>query len=174
MMTPEERNRYAREWRQKNLEKSRAYSRKSYGINRDKILKQKRDKHISFHSWKSMLARCSDKNRADYKYYGGRGITVCKKWLTFAGFLEDMGSKPSKQHSIDRKDNSKGYFKENCRWATRSQQMRNIKTNRWIEVFGRRMVVSDWIREIGMDSRAFYAKVSKHGFEAVIENEIKK
>ena len=77
-------------------------------------------------AWRGMKIRCYSINTPYYKYYGGKGITVCKRWRNnFYVFLEDMGSRPNKNYSIDRIDNNKGYSKSNCRWATKSQQMRN-------------------------------------------------
>ena len=75
-------------------------------------------------SWSNMLARCRDPARPDFKYYGGRGITVCKRWLKFENFYADMGERPEGM-TLDRKDNDKGYSKSNCRWATPSQQANN-------------------------------------------------
>lgn len=74
--------------------------------------------------WAHMLQRCNNKRHKAYKYYGGRGIKVCKRWLKFENFLEDMGKKP-KGLSIDREDNDGNYDKKNCRWATSSEQARN-------------------------------------------------
>ncbi len=72
-----------------------------------------------------MRARCSNPKSQDWKYYGARGIAVCERWRSFGAFLEDMGRKPSPSHSIDRKDGSSGYSKENCRWATPVEQTEN-------------------------------------------------
>jgi hypothetical protein len=74
--------------------------------------------------WKHIIQRCNNQNSKDYKDYGGRGITVCIRWLKFENFLEDMGER-SPELSIDRKNNDLGYFKENCRWATIEMQRRN-------------------------------------------------
>lgn len=76
-------------------------------------------------SWRAMLARCKDdpKNRY-YKDYASRGIKVCERWLDFRNFLEDVGVRPEGK-TLDRIDNDKGYFKENCRWSTHKEQIAN-------------------------------------------------
>lgn len=74
-------------------------------------------------AWCNMKTRCYYKNSSQYKDYGGRGIIVCDRWVnSFINFLIDMGKKPSLKHSLDRIDNSRGYFPDNCRWATASEQ----------------------------------------------------
>jgi len=74
-----------------------------------------------YYVWQAMKARCSNPSNAKYHIYGGKGITVCDKWLTFEGFWEDMGSGYEEGLTIDRIDASKGYSKDNCRWITKSQ-----------------------------------------------------
>jgi hypothetical protein len=75
-------------------------------------------------SWIAMRRRCSDQKNASYQWYGAKGIAVCPEWQnSFEKFLADMGTKPS-GCSIDRLDSSKGYYKENCRWATVLEQAR--------------------------------------------------
>lgn len=85
-------------------------------------------------AWYNMKARCLKKTHPSYKNYGGRGITVCKEWEdSFLQFYKDMGAKPSPELSIDRIDNSKGYSKDNCRWAdycVQAQNTRLHKTNK--------------------------------------------
>jgi hypothetical protein len=71
-----------------------------------------------------MRQRCFNPNCNDYKYYGARGITVCKRWLKFANFFADMGVRP-RGYTIDRINNDGNYTPKNCRWATHSQQMKN-------------------------------------------------
>jgi hypothetical protein len=71
-----------------------------------------------------MLARCNNPNATNWPRYGGRGVTVCDRWRKFENFLADMDVPPPGL-TLDRKDNNLGYFKENCWWATVSEQNRN-------------------------------------------------
>lgn len=75
--------------------------------------------------WGSMWQRCTNPKTQSYRHYGGRGIVVCDRWKKFENFLQDMGRKPSPDYSIDRINNDGNYEPSNCRWATKSQQMRN-------------------------------------------------
>lgn len=78
-----------------------------------------------YYSWTCMIQRCINSTRDSWKYYGGKGITVCDKWMhSFESFLEDMGPRPENM-TLDRIDGDKGYFPENCRWATKAQQASN-------------------------------------------------
>lgn len=103
----------------------------------------------SYVSWTAMKTRCTNPNSAAYKNYGGRGIKICDKWMTFEGFLEDMGERPH-GHSLERIDNSKGYNKENCRWATNAEQNRNTRQNKFLTKNGKTMCMRDWANETGI------------------------
>lgn len=81
--------------------------------------------HPLYNAWASMLERCYYEKSPAYTNYGGRGITVCDEWLHFKNFANDMGMKPSKAHSLDRIENDLGYSKQNCRWASRTEQNYN-------------------------------------------------
>lgn len=82
-----------------------------------------------YYTWRAMRARCLNPNNPAYKNYGGRGITICQRWLdSYENFLTDMGRRPTPQHSIDRIDNDllvDSYSKANCRWATTEEQLAN-------------------------------------------------
>lgn len=75
--------------------------------------------------WNGMRKRCENPRNAKYADYGGRGIKVCDRWRDFAVFMSDMGPRPSPKHSIDRRDNNRGYEPENCAWVLRDEQNRN-------------------------------------------------
>lgn len=81
--------------------------------------------------WTNMLHRCINSTDREYKNYGGRGITVCQRWLdSFEDFAKDMGDRPTPQHSIDRIDNDGNYSPPNCRWSTKKEQNNNQRRNK--------------------------------------------
>ena len=101
-------------------------------------------------SWEAMLNRCRSNKHVHYNDYGGRGIAVCDRWLLFENFLADMGSRPSKNHSIDRIDNNGNYEPGNCRWATRIEQHRNKRSNRHITAMGETHTLAGWAERTGL------------------------
>lgn len=90
-------------------------------------------KHMQSHSseykaWNQMIQRCTNPKNKHYKDYGGRGIMVCDRWLYNAlNFLEDMGDKPTPNHSLDRINNDGNYDPSNCKWSTPKEQANNTR-----------------------------------------------
>ena len=85
----------------------------------------KKSTHPLYSTWSGIKSRCYNPNMTSYDYYGGRGITVCDRWLnSFESFLEDMGDRPA-GYTLDRIDSNKGYSPDNCRWANITVQRLN-------------------------------------------------
>ena len=102
--------------------------------------------------WSDMVRRCSDPNRDDYKYYGGRGITVCARWAQpggFPNFFADMGSRPP-HGSLERKDCNGNYEPSNCIWLDKRLQNKNKRNTVYVTVNGVTMCASDWDRKMGL------------------------
>ena len=88
-------------------------------------------KSLTYNSWDAMIQRCTNSKHRYFEGYGGRGITICQEWLnSFINFLTDMGERPDKRHTLDRINVNKGYYKENCRWATPEVQACNKRPKR--------------------------------------------
>lgn len=100
-----------------------------------------------FRTWMGMRKRCTDPNDYNYQRWGGRGITVCDRWMnSFENFLSDMGKRP-RGTTLDRIDNDGPYSPENCRWATNKQQARNRSSCRMETAFGETKTVADWMED---------------------------
>ncbi len=104
-------------------------------------------------TWMAMIQRCENPKHVGYKYYGARGVVICKRWReSFEAFFEDMGTKPTPKHSLDRKNPNGNYEKDNCRWATNLQQGENMRSNRLLTFNGKTQCVSAWAREVGINN----------------------
>lgn len=114
--------------------------------------------------WRGMIERCSNKNQKSYKDYGGRGITVCKNWSNFINFYKDMGNPPTSKHSIDRVDNNKGYFKENCKWATRIEQNRNSRHCHQLTYKGKTKPISVWAEYFNIPYFTFQSRLKRNNW----------
>jgi len=88
-----------------------------------------KSKTKTYRIWQSLRRRCNSSKDQAYKYYGGRGITVCERWNKFENFLADMGIKPEGL-TLERIKNDSGYYPKNCKWATRQEQAHNTRSNK--------------------------------------------
>lgn len=102
----------------------------------------------TYKTWVSVHRRIFDQKSRDYSNYGGRGITLCDRWLSYWDFFADMGSKPD-GHSIERIDNDGPYSPENCRWATMKEQGRNRRNNRLVTKDGETLPLVVWCERLG-------------------------
>lgn len=114
-----------------------------------------------FSAWARMVSRCEQPSMRNYAYYGGRGIKVCDRWRhSFSAFLEDMGPKPTRRHSIDRIDFDGDYEPSNCRWATHLEQMANTRRNRMLTAFGETLHMQEWCRRMGIKQQLLWDRLS--------------
>jgi len=110
--------------------------------------------------WASMLRRCTDPKNKSYGDYGARGITVCDEWIELSTFHRDMGDPPPGM-TLDRIDNTKGYFPANCRWAGRIEQNQNRRNTLWIEAFGQRKCAAEWAAIAGISQNTIRRRLER-------------
>ena len=104
-----------------------------------------------YRSWQAMKQRCYKTNDISYPNYGGRGITVCRKWRkSFASFLADVGKRPAPGYSIDRLNTNRGYVPGNVVWSTRKVQNRNTRRNKLLTFNGERLTLAEWVERLGL------------------------
>lgn len=90
-----------------------------------------RTRSTEYRIWCGIKSRCTNPNHDAFSRYGGRGIGIHPEWATsFDAFLRDVGYRPSRRHTIDRKQNDLGYVPSNVRWATPDEQQNNKRTTR--------------------------------------------
>jgi hypothetical protein len=105
-----------------------------------------------------MMRRCSKKDDPYYPYYGGRGISVCKRWLEFPNFLADMGERPLGM-TLERVRNNEGYSPDNCRWASRKEQMKNQRRNKPITFNGTTLLLYEWAERLNVPKQRIRGRI---------------
>lgn len=125
-----------------------------------------KSKTPEYRVWAGMLTRCYNKKEKAYKYYGGKGVTVCSRWRHaggFENFLSDMGPRPAKGYWIDRKKNYLGYTPKNCAWVIFCDQVENRSTTIWVRVAGERMSLLRACRTLGLNYGTIRGRMFRQG-----------
>lgn len=124
-------------------------------------VRQKNRKHWgkgtpTYSSWEKMRRRCrlGAEHHPTYE-----GLEVCDRWNDYENFLADMGERPSRSHTIERKDNTKGYYPDNCCWATKGEQARNRSNNRMLTYEGKTQCLKDWAEEKGLTRQCLESRL---------------
>lgn len=141
---------------QKEKVRETSYKNSTHGLSKSHI----------YAIWASIKSRCNNPNNQAYNNYGGRGITICKEWNnSFVSFISDMGYPPTNKHSIDRIDNNKGYYKENCRWSDRYQQENNKRNNIKVLYNGELKTIAEISRETNVRYDLIYCRFIYRGWD---------
>src|SRR3954471_10620371 len=112
-------------------------------------------------AWCEMRQRCNSPRKPGYKNWGGRGIKICARWEKFADFFADMGPRPSPKHSVDRIDNDGDYEPGNVRWATKTEQARNMRNTRLIEFNGEKLSVAEWAERLNINASTLRVRLHR-------------
>jgi hypothetical protein len=110
--------------------------------------------------WRNMKSRCLNPNNKDFSLYGGRGIKVCDRWLTFEGFLADMGTIPDGM-TLERVNRDGDYQLSNCKWSTRTEQANNRSSNHVITFSSRTQTATQWASELGIKRRTLLRRIER-------------
>lgn len=136
-----------------------------------KIMDKTKRGSAEYRAWCAMCTRCYNPNTKDWMNYGGKGITVSERWLNngvmgrgFSNFFDDMGPRPSENHSLDRIDGDKGYFPENCRWSTRQTQSENRKTVKIYNVKGVSGNITQLCKHFGISKIMASNRIHQYGW----------
>ena len=127
-------------------------------LRRDRFKTHGMSKTRVYRIWQGMIARCTNTNRINYPRYGGRGIRVCEKWLTFEGFYADMGD--DNGLTLERVNNSGNYTASNCKWATTKEQAVNTRSNRLITINRETKTLSQWAEISTIQSGTILARLN--------------
>lgn len=116
-----------------------------------------------YRRWSGMIQRCTNPKSDQWEHYGGRGIRVCERWLSFEAFHADMGDPPAGT-TLDRIDVDGNYEPGNCRWATAAEQARNRRTSTLLTHAGKTQSISDWSDETGINRQSIRSRILNLGW----------
>lgn len=122
---------------------------------------KRRAEHQLYRLWVAMRQRCRDPHASNFAHYGGRGVSVCHRWEDFDSFCADIPPRPSMEHTLDRIDNDGNYEPGNVRWSTRTEQNRNRRTNRRLQLDGEVLTLAEWGERSGIDFRTIASRLSR-------------
>lgn len=130
-----------------------------------KYLKERTNSFL-YSTWHGMLQRCYDRNSSNYDNYGGRGINICEEWKnSYDSFFEwAVAHGASKELSIDRINNDKGYSPDNCRWVGLKTQARNKRTTRLIYYRGASKPLCEWAEITGISADVIRTRLDRYGY----------
>lgn len=103
-----------------------------------------------YRAWINMKTRCSDPSTPYWHLYGGRGIKICDRWLSYENFLADMGCRPAGKYSLDRIDVNGDYEPSNCRWTDHTTQSRNKQYHHYVTLNGVQMTLAQAVEKTGL------------------------
>jgi hypothetical protein len=113
-------------------------------------------------TWANIIERCYNPDAQSYYWYGARGIQMCERWQqSVAAFIEDMGTPPTLEHSVDRIDCNGNYEPSNCRWATTEEQNNNTRRSKLITWNGKTQSIRDWAKEYNVGARAVSERIRR-------------
>jgi hypothetical protein len=124
---------------------------------------QSTNKSSAYKAWAAMRKRCNNTTHKQAHRYSLRGIKICERWDDFSNFLEDMGQRPDGK-TLDRIDNDKGYSKDNCRWASYKEQMRNYSRNVYHTAWGITMLQDDWCKIMKVHQSRLRRRIKELGW----------
>lgn len=113
----------------------------------------------AYRIWDGIVQRCTNPNNKAFSNYGGRGIAIDDAWLVFNNFLSDMGI-PPENASIERIDNDSGYNKSNCKWASKTEQQRNRRTNNRITYNGESLCLVEWAERFNISDQRIRSRLN--------------
>lgn len=125
-----------------------------------------------FNIWENMIARCSNPNRKDFKWYGQKGICVCAEWKNSFELFQNwaLNNGYDDELTLDRIDSNGNYKPSNCRWVTIEEQQRNKSNNNLIEYNGKKKTVAEWSRTTGIPVGTIRSRIkANYSIERILE-----
>lgn len=130
-----------------------------------------------YNTWRNMIERCTNPSYKLYVNYGGRGISVCERWLdSFENFITDMGKKPTPDYSIERINNNGNYEPSNCKWESKVNQARNKRSNVFLTHKGETLCMAAWAQRACISTQLFWHRINtcKWSIEKAIDTPVRK